>query len=154
MKNLRILGCCISISLFSLSVSAQQENKAPVNEPNEKKPLLFSDLPSNIDVQTDRLSSLFAAEPGQAVTLDLPSFRFEGLVMSVVTKYENTIQTIIVRSTNYDGARLTLSRINGPEGINYTGRIISMQHGDLYELKQVKSNLALVKSKFNTLVTE
>ena len=132
MKNLRILGCCISISLFCLTASAQQD-RVPVNEPNEKKPLLFNDLPSSIDVQTDRISSLFTAEPGQAITLDLPSFHFEGLVMSVVTKYENTIQTIIIRSTNYDGARLTLSRINSPEGIRYTGRIISMQHGDLYE---------------------
>ena len=153
MKNLRILGCCISISLFCFSASAQ-ENRIPINEPNEKKPLLFSELPSNIAVQPDRISSLFSAEPGQAITLDLPSFHFEGLVMSVVTKYENTIQTIIIRSTNYDGARLTLSKINGPDGISYTGRIMSMQHGDVYELKQVNNSLALVKGRFNTLVNE
>lgn len=153
MKNLRILGCCISISLFSLSASAQQD-RIPINEPNERKPLLFNDLPSNIAVQTDRLSSLFSAEPGQHVTLDLPAFHFEGLVMSVVTKYENRIQTIIIRSTNYEGARLTLSKINGPEGTSFTGRIISMQHGDLYELKQVNNSLALVKGRYNTLVNE
>lgn len=153
MKNLRILGCCISISLFCLSASAQQD-RIPINEPNEKKPLLFNDLPSHIAVQTDRISSLFSAEPGQAVTLDLPSFHFEGLVMSVVTKYENTIQTIIIRSTNYEGARLTVSKINGPDGTSYTGRIMSREHGDVYELKQVNSNLALVKERYNKLVNE
>ena len=153
MKNLRILGCCLSMSLFFLQATAQ-ENKIPINEPNEKKPLLFDAVPSNMDVQTDKVFDLFSATPGQAVTLDLPSFRFEGVVMSVVTKYENTIQTVIVRSTNYEGARLTISKINGPDGVYYKGRIMSQQHGDLLELKQVNSSLSFVKGRYNTLVNE
>ncbi len=106
----------------------------------------------------DNISDLFNGEIGSSISLNLSgdeSLRFNGDVVSVVSKYENTIQSVVVRSTNYSGARLTVSKITDANGnISYTGRIISMQHGDLFELKNVDNHLVLVKRKFHDLVNE
>ena len=158
MKNLRTIAACISIPLFSLCSSAQTGKTVPVNEPNYNKTKLFQGLPENIPVSMENINDLFNGEIGSSISLNLSndeSFRFTGDVISVVSKYENTIQSVVVRSTNYSGARLTVSKITDAKGnISYTGRIISMQHGDLFELKNVDNQLVLVKRKFHDLVNE
>ena len=158
MKNLRTIAACLGIPLFSLCSSAQTSNTIKVNEPNYNKSKLFQELPEKIQVSMDNISDLLNGEIGSTVSLNLSgdeSFRFTGDVVSVVSKYENTIQSVVVRSTNYPGARLTVSKITDANGnISYTGRIISMQHGDLFELKNVDNQLVLVKRKFHDLVNE
>lgn len=158
MKNLRTIAACISITLYSLGSSAQTGNTVPVNEPNYNKTKLFQGLPEKIQVSKDNLSSLFSEQVGRTVSLDLSndeSFLFTGDVVSTVSKYENSIQSVVIRSTNFPGARLTVSKITDANGnISYTGRIISMQHGDLFELKNDNNQLVLVKRKFHDLVNE
>jgi len=158
MKNLRTIAVCISGMLYSLCSSAQTGNNVPVNEPNYNKTKLFQALPEKMQASMDNISSLFSEQVGRSVSLNLSgdeAFRFNGDVVSVVSKYENTIQSIVVRSTNYPGARLTVSKITDANGsISYTGRIISMQHGDLFELKSANDQFVLVKRKFHDLVNE
>jgi len=157
MKNLRTLALCVTVSFYSLCSSAQTE-KIPLNEPNYNKPKLFENLPDNIPVSMDNISNLFGSPTGRSVSLNLSdrsTFQFEGDVVSSVSKYENTIQSVVIRSTNYNGARLNISRIIDENGnISYKGRIISMQHGDLYELKKVNDEYMLIKRKFYDLVNE
>lgn len=157
MKNLRTLALCVTVSFYSLCSSAQTE-KIPLNEPNHNKPKLFQNLPDNIPVSMDNIINLFGSPTGRSVSLNLSDrspFQFEGDVVSSVSKYENTIQSVVIRSSNYNGARLNISRITDENGnISYTGRIISMQHGDLYELKKVNHEYILVKRKFYDLVNE
>jgi hypothetical protein len=89
------------------------------------------------------------------VISDGSTFRFTGKVVSAVSKYQNSIVSIVVRSTNFAGASLTISKITNEDGtITYRGRIISRQHGDLYELKQVNNNYVLIKRKYYDLVNE
>ena len=158
MKNLRTIAACLSITLFSLCSSAQTSTTIKVNEPNYNKAKLFQGLPENIPVSMENISELFNGEIGSSVSLNLSgdeSLRFNGDVVSVVSKYENTIQSVVVRSTNYPGARLTVSKITDANGnISYTGRILSMQHGDLFELKNIDNQFVLVKRKFHDLVNE
>ena len=158
MKNLRTIAACISIPLYSFCSSAQTGKTVPVNEPNYNKTKLFQGLPENIPVSMENISELFNGEIGSSVSLNLSgdeSLRFNGDVVSVVSKYENTIQSVVVRSTNYPGARLTVSKITDANGnISYTGRILSMQHGDLFELKNIDNQFVLVKRKFHDLVNE
>lgn len=158
MKNLRNISACLSIVLFSICSSAQTGNTVKVNEPNYNKSKLFQELPEKIHVSMDNISSLFNGEIGGTVTLNLSgdeSLRFTGDVVSTVSKYENSIQSMVIRSTNYPGARLTVSKLTDANGnISYTGRIISMQHGDLFELKNDNNQLILVKRKFHDLVNE
>ena len=154
MKNLRIILCCVIMSVYCMQASAQQPS-IPINEPDEKRPELFHMQPEKVPVQVPKIVSLLNASVGQPVVLNLDNFIFEGQVISAVTKYANAIQSVVVKSTNFPGATLTISRTTDETGnIKYTGRIISMKHGDVYQLKQVGNGLALVKEKYNRVVVE
>jgi len=158
MKNFRTSVVCASLVLYSFCSSAQTGETIPVNEPNYNKSKLFQNLPDNVPVSMENIGTLFTTAVGRSVGLNLSSalpFRVEGDVVSLVSKYNNAIESVVVRSTNYDGARLTLSKITAADGsISYTGRIISMQHGDLFELKQINNQFTLIKKNFYDLVNE
>jgi len=143
--------------LFSFCTYAQDQ-KLPVNEPDYNKPKLFNSLPDYVQVNIANLSALLNSPLGHDVSINLGSnspFIFEGHVVSTASKYENTIQSVVVRSTNFPGARLTFSKITNADGtFSYTGRIISFQHGDLFELQNQNGQFALIKKKFNDLVNE
>ncbi len=158
MKNLRTAVLCVSISLYSLCSSAQIGSNVPINEPNYNKPLLFQSLPDNIRLDMASVNNLFNYVVGNAISTDLAQstgFRFDGQVVSSVNKYDNKIVSVVVRSTNYPGAVLNISRVTDDNGsISYTGRIISMQNGDLFELKNIDNQFVFVKRKFYDLVNE
>ena len=156
MKNLRTPILCVCITLYSLCSFAQsQELRA--NGPNSYKPKLFQSLPENISVNAASLNNLLNVQVGHSVSINLSDnsqFQFEGQVVSVSSQ-ENNIQTVVIRSTNYNGARMTLSKITNADGtISYSGRILSFQHADLLELKNKDGHYILVKRKFNDLVNE
>lgn len=157
MKSLRTSVLCAGIALCSLG-SFAQENKAPVNEPDLNKPRLFTGLPERIQLSADDISNLFGNPLGRAATLKLTDdnrFQFEGEVISSSSKYENRIQSVVIRSTNFNGANLTLSKITGSDGsVKYRGRIISFAHGDLYELENQNGQYVLVKKNFYDLINE
>ena len=139
MKNLRTFFLCACLLLGSLYSFAQGSRPIPINQPNLNKPKLFQALPDNIPVSVNNLVSLLNTPVGNTVNINLsdkPAFQFEGQVISAVSKYDNTIQSVVINSTNYNGARLTFSKISNRDGtVSYSGRIVSFQHGDLFELK-------------------
>jgi hypothetical protein len=158
MKNLRtsLLFVCIAFSgMYSFAQTTQALRNS---DPNSNKPKLFQSLPENISVSVDNLNNLVNTPVGNSVSVNLSDnsqFQFEGQVVSSSTKEDNNIQTVVIRSTNYNGARLTLSKITNADGtITYSGRILSFQHGDLLELKNQNGHFTLAKRKFNDLVNE
>lgn len=157
MKNLRTPVLCLCAMLFSLCSFAQNE-KDPINEPDYKKPKLFSNLPDKIPVSIDKINDLLGTPLGHVASLKLAessAIQFDGEVISKTSKYENSIQSIIIRSTNFNDARFTISKITKADGsVSYTGRIISFQHGDLYELQNQGGQFVLVKRKFYDMVNE
>jgi hypothetical protein len=71
------------------------------------------------------------------------------------SKYNNTLRSVVVRSTNFNGATLTLSSSTTTDGAaTYTGRIISFQHGDLFVLQKENEEYYLVKKKYHELINE
>ena len=157
MKSLRTAVLCAGIALASLG-SYAQEKPVPINEPDYNKPKLFAGLPDKIQLNVADISDLFNAPVGRTTNLKLADdtrFQFEGEVVSAGSKFQNTLQSMVIRSTNYNGARFTLSRITNPDGtVTYRGRIISFQHGDLYELENQNGQYMLVKKNFYDLVNE
>lgn len=157
MKNLRTSVVCACVALCSLG-SYAQESPAPVNEPDYNKPKLFAGLPDQVQLNSDDLGSLFTASIGSSASLRLASdnqLRFDGQVVSSGSKYGNTLQSVVIRSTNYNGANLTVSKITQPDGsVVYRGRIVSLKHGDLYELVQRDGNYLFIKRNFYDLVNE
>lgn len=129
-----------------------------VNEPDYNKPTLFHTLPATIPVDLGNISSLFDRLLGQTVDINLSdstSFRFTGEVIELAEKSQSRIRTVIVKSTNYPGARFTVSKLVLADGqVSYRGRIISFDHGDLYELQLLSGKYKLVKRNFYDLVNE
>lgn len=158
MKNLKNITLCVSILLYSFSSTAQTGDVVPVNEPNYNKTKIFQALPDNIPVNGEYIVGLFSSPVGRSISLnssEAKAFQFDGEIVSSVTKYEGAIQSVIIRSTNYNGARLTVSKITDANGnISYTGRILSLQNGDLYELKNINNQFVLAKRNLHDLVNE
>jgi hypothetical protein len=155
MKNLRTFLLCTCITACSVSSFAQTA-AAPLNEPNANKPLLFANLPQQVNVDADVFSLLLNTTVGATINIPISVvFRFQGQVVSNVNKYGNTLHSVVVRSTNYNGASLTLAKYTAENGsITYTGRIISMAHGDLFELQYQNGQYSFVKKKFYELLNE
>jgi hypothetical protein len=157
MKSLYTTASFICIIFFSLTASAQ-EQKVQVNQPDLNKPKLFASLPDKIVVSNENLTNLFTSSIGRSVNVDIAGSQlpgFEGEVISTTSKYENSIQSMVIRSTNYNGARLTISKITNADGtVTYSGRIISLQHDDVYELQKEAAGFVLVKRKLNDLLNE
>jgi hypothetical protein len=66
-----------------------------------------------------------------------------------------SLQSVVVRSTNFPGAALSFSRITKEDGtFSYVGRIISFQHGDAYEISLENGQYFFVKKGFYDLVNE
>ena len=157
MKNLRTAVLCAGIALCNLGALAQ-EKPVPVNEPDYNKPKLFAGLPEKIQVSTEDLSNLFTIALGKSASLKLSDdsrIQFQGEIVSSADTDQGTRQTMVIRSTNFEGARFNLSRAIYPDGkVVYGGRIMSFKHGDLYELKNQNGQYTLVKRNFYDLVNE
>jgi hypothetical protein len=155
MRNLQLTGICLVLSILCQTTFAQ--TSIPVNEPDLKKPRLFAGLPDKIPVHILDLQSLVNAGTGKDVSLSLEqnaSGVFAGKVISTANKYNN-IRSVVIRSSNFNGATLTLSSSILTNGtVKFTGRIISLQHGDVYELQNQNDQYILVKKNFYDLINE
>jgi hypothetical protein len=158
MKNLRTPVLCLSIMLVSTGSFAQTPAADRINEPDHNKPKLFNALPDYIPVSIENLSALLNKPVGEEISINLgggQQFVFEGKIVSATSKYSNTIQSVVIRSTNFNGAVLSFSKIiNADKSNSYTGRIVSLQHGDLFELKNENGQFILTKKNFYDLVNE
>jgi hypothetical protein len=157
MKNLRTALLCAGITLMSLASKAQTD-KPPVTEPDYNRPRLFDALPSRLTVSIDELTSLINVSSGRTASLTLSKesmVKFEGAVVSTDNGEDGRVQSSVLRSANFNGATLTLSRIINDDGSMYfTGRIISFQHGDCYELKNESGNYFFIKRNYYQMVSE
>jgi hypothetical protein len=154
MKYLQLPGFCLLVLFACATTSAQ--DKIPVNEPDLNKPKLFTNLPDKIPVDISALQSLITTEAGKKVSLRLgvnTSRSFDGEVVSKAD--DNRIHSVVIRSGNFNGATFTLSSSTQPNGtVKFIGRIISLQHGDLYELQNQNDQYILIKKNFYDLINE
>ena len=156
MKNLCTITMCILLGISGITVNAQ--NHIPLNEPDLNKPKLFSNLPEKISVNTSELDAYFTILVGNTTQLNLASDmsqKFEGNLVSRSIRTADGVQTAIIRSSNFNGARMTVTkRLNEDGTVTYLGRIISFQHGDLYELQNQQGQWFLIKKNYYDLVNE
>jgi hypothetical protein len=156
MINLKLMG--LGLSFIVLSASAQ--STAPLNEPDLTKPFLFAAFPEKIAVSANELNILFGntTAMGKEVNIQLSDDKlssFDGKIVSTATKNENTVRSLVIRSSNFNGATLTLSSSTNTDGtVSYTGRIISFKHSDAYILQKQGDEYFFVKKKLTDLVNE
>ena len=158
MNYLKLYGFSLSI-IFCCTISFAQD-RVVLREPDLKKPTLFTTLPDKIPVDVSELESLFSntAAKGKDVNvrfIDKKLPGFNGKIISATSKYNNTIRSVVVNSTRFNGATLTLSLSTTTDGtVRYSGRIVSFKHGDLYVLENQNDQYFLIKKKYHDLINE
>jgi hypothetical protein len=152
MKNLLKGIICLSVFLVCLKTNAQTP---PVREPDMNRPSLFQNLPDRISCSISDLSAFLQLETGRTISFSFANnINFQGVVSSVAS-IDNSLQSVVIRSTNFPGAALSFSKITKGDGtISYAGRIISFQHGDAYEINTENGQYFFVKKGFYDLVNE
>jgi hypothetical protein len=125
-----------------------------VNEPDYNKPKLFGDLPERINFDPTVLYPLFKTKVGQSVSVTVtPRFSISGQVVSKADDQHSA--SVVVRLTNRPGARLIFTKLTDPNNsIKYIGRIISLKHGDSYEIISENDQYYLKKKGIYELMTE
>ena len=105
MKNLVKGIICLSIIFVCLKTNAQTP---PVREPDMNRPTLFQNLPEKISCRITDLSALLEYETGRTISFAFTgNVNFQGVVSSVASKFDNSLQSIVIRSTNFPGAALS-----------------------------------------------
>ena len=154
MKNLLLPGLCL-LFLFTCATTSAQ-NTVPVNEPDQNRPKLFTNLPDKITVNVADLQTLVNAEAGKTVHLKLGQNALRTFNGQVISRADdNLIHSVVIRSADFNGATLTLSSSIQPNGtVKFTGRIISFKHSDAYELQKQNDQYILIKKNFYDLINE
>jgi hypothetical protein len=157
MKNLSIavLGmCCMLCNLCSSGQVNNVPIKVPLNEPDYNKPKLFADLPDRVNFNPGNLSNLFDLQVGQSVNIPVsPGVDFSGQVVSKSDDPKSA--SVVVRLTNRVGARLVFTKITDSDNtVKYIGRIISLQHGDSYEIVSENNQYYFKKQGLYDLIAE
>ena len=117
------------------------QNRSTINEPDYNKPALFSNFPDKIPVTIDELKSLFTTDAARG--------------NAAAVNFVDKKLPVVIRSTQFNGATLTLSSSTTTDGAaSYTGRIISFQHGDLFVLQRENDQYYLIKKKYHELINE
>ena len=158
MKYLNNSGLSLLFLLFNTAAFAQ--SKVPIPDSDQIKPSLFASFPDKIAVDINELKTVFSnlAAKGTNVAIKFADDKlpgFSGKIVSTASKYNNSIQSVVIRSTKFNGATLTLSSSTTTDGAaSYSGRIISFQHDDLYVLQKENDKYYLIKKKYNELINE
>lgn len=158
MNYLKKSGFSLLFLLFAATAFAQGESST--DKSDQTKPFLFSGFPDRIAVDINELKTVFSniASKGTNVAIKfadqtLPGFK--GETVSTASKYDNTLQSVVIRSTQFNGATLTLSSSTTTDGAAlYTGRIISFQHADVYVLMKENEKYYFIKKKYNEVINE
>lgn len=158
MNNLKLYGFSLSL-IFCCTLSFAQD-RVVLREPDQNKPRLFTNFPDKIFIETYELETLFSNTAARGTTTKVGFIEkkipgFNGEIISATSKYNNTVRSVVVRSTRFNGATLTLSSFTTTDGtVRYSGRIVSFKHSDLFVLEKQNDQYYLVKKKFNELVNE
>ncbi len=157
MNYLNLYGFGLSF-IFYCTISFAQD-RVVLQEPDHNKPSLFSNFPDKIAVDIHELKNFFSntAAKGKDVNvrfIDKTLPGFNGKIISATSKYNNTVRSVVISSTRFNGATLTLSSTTTDGTVRYSGRIVSFQHADLYVLQKEEEQYFLIKKKFHELVNE
>jgi hypothetical protein len=155
MKTVITAASCVLLSLTALT-SFSQEKKIPINEPDYGKPRLFSDLPQKMSMDVVSLEPLFRLTVGNSVSVQLTNeFILQGVVVSTSDINDAALKSVVVRSTNRQGAIFTFTKTTRPDGsFAYIGRMMSRNNGDAYEMALENGTYVLQKKNLYDLISE
>ena len=121
-----------------------------------KSQKLFDAIPEKIQFENKLIEGVFNMNAGTAVDIKFSSnFRITGIVKSNQKVYNN-LQTVVIESTNYNKAKLFISKtIDEDKSIKFVGRIISRASEDGFEIKtDLAGNGSLKKINLKEMIVE
>jgi hypothetical protein len=153
MKILKTSAICVLLSVCYFTSSAQA---ITLNETDQRKPHLFSDMPEKMKLKITDLETLLDLPVGSSVNTSIAgNFHFQGTVVSTSAITNTGSKTVVIKSTNRKGATLTFTKATGSNGtVKYLGRIISMKNGDAFEIVKENGQYILQKKALYDLVSE
>ena len=153
----KLNASAVGVLLFMCSLSSfAQEHKLPVNEPDYSKPQLFADLPQKMNLKITAMDNLFQLAVGAVISVQVSdAFTFEGTVVSKSDAQDANVKSIVIRSSNRQGATFTITRTTDAGGsTSYIGRIMSTKNSDAYEIAMEKGQYVLQKRNLYDLISE
>lgn len=152
LKNYAVLALLTVCSLYA----SAQGSTPPINEPDYNKPKIFSDLPETMTLQLAGVEAILNSPVGTQVNTTIAAnFQLTGIVVSRSSGKEAAIKSVVIRSTNRNGATLTISRITKQDGsISYIGRMISKGSGDALEVVKEGNEYIIRKKNYYDLINE
>lgn len=152
MKNLYTAGVLCSLLFTAYTAIAQVE--PPLNQQVPDKPLLFSALPDKFECNAVELEKLFFARTIQQFNWNFNSGFQPDVRVSGIFKKNEHLTSINARLVNYDNALLNISMIREKETVYFTGRIVSIRHGDILFLKKEKDKYFFIKQQLRFTMVE
>jgi hypothetical protein len=143
------------IALLLGGLCAGAQGRAPLREPDANKPLLFAAHPAASPIQPEQLDYLLQFNEGDTLSFALtPGLNLRGVVVSKSDGTDKGLRSIIIRSSNFGDAIFNLSRRTTEKGAEYTGRLLSHNHGDALELVNEGGKYRLEKRRLYDLLSE
>ena len=107
---------------------------------------LFDAIPEKIQFEKKLIEGVFNMNAGSAVDIRFSqNFRITGIIKSNQKIYDN-LQTVVIESTNYNKAKLFISKtIDEDKSIKFVGRIISRASQDGFEIKTNVAGIGSLK---------
>jgi hypothetical protein len=107
---------------------------------------LFDAIPEKIQFEKKLIEGVFNMNAGSAVDIRFSqTFRITGIIKSNQKIYDN-LQTVVIESTNYNKAKLFISKtIDEDKSIKFVGRIISRASQDGFEIKTDVAGIGSLK---------
>ena len=145
MKNLYAAGFLLFLLFTAFTSFCQVE--PPLNQEVPARPSLFASLPDKFECNVSQLQKLFSISPTTRLDVKLNNaFRLEGILAEKFVR-SSQLTSINIRLNNYDDALFNVNRIETKDGLSYTGRIVSIRHGDILVLKKENGKYYLVKEQ-------
>jgi hypothetical protein len=154
MKNLQ-KGTIFFLLLLSPVIIFAQENNL-IQEPDYNKPKLFADVAAKFAVDVNALETLLEVPVGQNVNAFLTrNFSLQGVVVSKSDPADLNVKSVVIRSTNRNGATMTFTKVRDENGqSSFIGRIVSYKNGDAFELNKEENGYVLVKKNLYDLLSK
>ena len=152
MKYLSLLGMAMCCLLYNVSMA---QSKLPIRQVLPNKATLFKRLPEKFTTSKLYVDKLFSGANTGAIKMPLTNNNyFEGVILEKVMKNPH-VESMNIKSSNYDGAMLTISKItHDDKSVSYVGRIISIKYGDAYLLTFENDTFHFTKDIQSQLLVE
>jgi hypothetical protein len=122
--------CCLLIGFNSIAQS------------NVKKPAAFNNFPKISYCPASTLANLFSIDQGQTAILEFGENKvLEGRIINKISKYNNTLQTIVIQISAFGNSILSISKRKEKDNSDvFVGHLYNNNFADGFHLKPGKNN--------------